>query len=308
MKKCKYCGVEKAFSEFFLTTRPSGNAHYSPRCKNCTGLAERVCAVCASSFVGKTGNKFCSDDCRIRARPATFKKCLHCATEFGPVDRLSRKFCSLICKVEHQKGVPNASRGKPRPSTVRARVGVCASCSGEFRATKDYKGRPPQKFCSEACRAKKNPEVQTNCLQCGGVFLARPGYKIYCTRACRDAHYRVRLTGENSHFWAGGKTKKSQLLRGSAAYSEWRSAVFERDGYRCVECGVKPGPGLRVLLEADHIKALSEFPEFALDVGNGRTLCRPCHLDTDNHGWKQSKRMRDIRAANDNQKAKRSAS
>jgi len=36
-------------------------------------------------------------------------------------------------------------------------------------------------------------------------------------------------------------------------------------------------------LEADHIKAFSEYPELIYDINNGRTLCKECHKKTDNY-------------------------
>lgn len=35
-------------------------------------------------------------------RPQSFKKCEQCGTTFGPLDRLSRRFCSYECKVKKQ--------------------------------------------------------------------------------------------------------------------------------------------------------------------------------------------------------------
>lgn len=87
--------------------------------------------------------------------------------------------------------------------------------------------------------------------------------------------------GSESHFWKGGVTKPNQLIRESAEYAKWRKAVFERDNYTCVLCGAT-----KVKLNADHIKAFSQYPELRFDINNGRTLCEPCHRQTDNFGWK----------------------
>jgi hypothetical protein len=81
--------------------------------------------------------------------------------------------------------------------------------------------------------------------------------------------------GEKSSFWRGGSTKEGQLIRSSMEYRDWRKAVFERDGYSCVECGAHG-----VHFHADHIKPFASFPELRLDVSNGRTLCVPCHKAT----------------------------
>ena len=48
-------------------------------------------------------------------------------------------------------------------------------------------------------------------------------------------------------------------------------AVFNRDHYRCVNCG---GPGR---LEADHIVPMEKGGDF-YDLANIQTLCRVCHI------------------------------
>ena len=52
-----------------------------------------------------------------------------------------------------------------------------------------------------------------------------------------------------------------------------RRVVFERDNWRCVECG-RAGR-----LEADHIVRLEDDPDQDPYDPNGlRTLCRSCHI------------------------------
>lgn len=80
-------------------------------------------------------------------------------------------------------------------------------------------------------------------------------------------------------FWKGGLTKQNQIIRESAEYGIWRRAVYERDGYTCVECKIRGGK-----LNADHIKPFALFPEFRFELSNGRTLCVPCHRKTDTWG------------------------
>lgn len=101
--------------------------------------------------------------------------------------------------------------------------------------------------------------------------------------------------GESNPRFNGYTSKLSTQIYNTDEYKAWRRAVFVRDGFACVLCGM-PGPGLA----ADHIKALSKIKadygissvEGALactelwDVDNGRTLCESCHRTTPNYGWR----------------------
>lgn len=82
--------------------------------------------------------------------------------------------------------------------------------------------------------------------------------------------------GEKSHNWKGGISSKNNIIRHSIEYKDWRTSVFERDNFTCVECGSRG-----VTLQADHIKPFAYFPELRLVIDNGRTLCVPCHKKTD---------------------------
>lgn len=95
-----------------------------------------------------------------------------------------------------------------------------------------------------------------------------------------------KLNKEKSHLWKGGITKKNKKIRNSMEYRLWRTAVFERDNYTCIWCGVRNGNGIAVYLEADHIKPFALFPELRFAIDNGRTLCRECHKTTDTFGNK----------------------
>ncbi len=81
--------------------------------------------------------------------------------------------------------------------------------------------------------------------------------------------------GSNNNFWKGGVSTKNMEIRNSFEYREWRKGVFERDDYRCLDCGVRGG-----VLEADHIYPFSLFPRLRMQLENGRTLCHGCHKKT----------------------------
>ena len=61
------------------------------------------------------------------------------------------------------------------------------------------------------------------------------------------------------------------LRGGTRAWRELRRRCFDRDGWRCRECGGATA------LEAHHVRPVVEGGADVL--GNLRTVCRACHLD-----------------------------
>ncbi len=97
------------------------------------------------------------------------------------------------------------------------------------------------------------------------------------------------LKGDKNPSWKGGITPINKQIRHSFKYRQWRSDVYQRDDYTCQMCFVRG-----VEIHADHIKQfalifqenkITSLPE-ALDceefwnINNGRTLCKPCHMNT----------------------------
>lgn len=90
-----------------------------------------------------------------------------------------------------------------------------------------------------------------------------------------------RVRGEAHPWWKGGVTGENKMARRTVEYKLWRKAVFERDNYTCLWCGVRGGE-----LCPDHIKPFAYYPELRTDINNGRTLCYSCHKKTDTYGGK----------------------
>jgi rubredoxin len=67
-----------------------------------------------------------------------------------------------------------------------------------------------------------------------------------------------------------GKTRKREIRR------QFRDAVFERDGYRCVVCGFESSPEqAEHELDAHHITPREDLPNGGYVAENGVSLCDP---------------------------------
>jgi 5-methylcytosine-specific restriction endonuclease McrA len=73
--------------------------------------------------------------------------------------------------------------------------------------------------------------------------------------------------------------RNNRQQRDSIAYRNWRDSVYKRDSYTCQHCRKVGGE-----LNAHHIKSYKDFPKLRLDVDNGLTLCRECHLNEHRKG------------------------
>ena len=95
---------------------------------------------------------------------------------------------------------------------------------------------------------------------------------------------REQRLGEKGSNWQGGLTDINKTIRASLNYKLWREKVFQRDDYTCQLCNKRGG-----ILNADHIKPFSLFPELRFDINNGRALCLDCHKNTDTYGGKMQR-------------------
>ena len=92
------------------------------------------------------------------------------------------------------------------------------------------------------------------------------------------------MRGRTPWNWAGGKTNERHKFQQTVEYKSWRKQVFQRDSYKCIECGEN-----NHTLQADHIKPFALFPGLRLEISNGRTLCAECHKKTDTYGYRTAK-------------------
>lgn len=81
-------------------------------------------------------------------------------------------------------------------------------------------------------------------------------------------------TRENHPNWKGGVTYLRECAMQTKDYKDWRKNVFERDDFTCKKCNQKGYD-----LNAHHIMSYAEYPKLRLDVENGVTLCKECHIE-----------------------------
>lgn len=149
---------------------------------------------------------------------------------------------------------------------------VCRSGNSICKWCIDVKDIVGQKFGSLTAirptdrRSGKNLVWLCRC-DCGNEvyassgLLGRPG-KHCCNRGACNSRWNDNLSREQRIFH-----------RGRSSYTEWRGAVFERDGFACQACGDDRGGNL----EAHHLDSWDNHRNGRFDVSNGATLCKLCH-------------------------------
>ena len=181
----------------------------------------------------------------------------------------------------------------------------CQTCDKDFYRSGWQIKRNPQKFCSLTCRrhtleARKNMSkalMGRTAWNKGtkGVMKSNSGsFKIGHDKGVRFGRDKS-SKGEHHANWKGGITPLVQKVRLSQPMKLWRTTILERDGYTCQSCGQIGGR-----LQVDHVVPFSEiWARYNIktlkqaircvelwDTLNGRTLCVPCHKETDTYLYK----------------------
>jgi hypothetical protein len=239
--------------------------------------------------------KYCYHE-SVRARRAVpptnkFKKCLKCniSKPFKEFNKHSGAMYGLnpVCKECKKNGdIKEIS---------------CKKCG------KDFFGLIGVKYCSDKCRGY-TPEITLDnaksLFKAGGCELlatvyvnnrtkmpyicecGNPSFTTYQSFKdgvrCWDCRNKG-LSRENNPNWNPSKSDEDRIRqRKYKEYTQWRTAVYERDNYTCVCCGKIGGD-----MNAHHLDGYHWCVERRTDITNGVTLCEECH--TDFHAVKGSK-------------------
>lgn len=94
-------------------------------------------------------------------KPRTFRKCVICGKQFGPLERLDVMCCSKECGYRLRSAKGNPKKGRHYPHLQRAKEEQCPICGNTFRGIWNSINRI-QRYCSHDCfmhsRLETNPE------------------------------------------------------------------------------------------------------------------------------------------------------
>jgi hypothetical protein len=252
------------------------------------GLRRFVCEWCAKEFEGEHKKKYCSVKCRDERRrrlvlgrkPAPKKPectCRNCGKAYIPKVSDRKTYCSRTCYFEDK-------RAKPKLVMNPLLLSNCIQCGKQIVSVRRIRS-----ICSEEChkkqesvraheKAKSKKDVSERpCKGCGTPFTPVYGVKrrMFCTPACALKHHR------KDRRIKYGKTHRHRARKYGVRYELVnRTAVFERDGWRCQICGKdtpknKRGSRYPNAPELDHRIPLSRGGTHTYD--NVQCACRSCN-------------------------------
>lgn len=168
---------------------------------------------------------------------------------------------------------------------------TCKECGKEFSTdvTPSGTARRAYEFCSVACHTRSRTLKNVPCPVCGTSFHPKRGSshgkyqrQTYCTGACARIANGLKLRGDNSPNWKGGRATENPSDRGV----NWRTQSHKarkRDNYTCQNCGKHRLFGL-VKIDVHHIIPYRDFDgdyESANQLSNLILLCPSCHKRVD---------------------------
>lgn len=157
---------------------------------------------------------------------------------------------------------------------------ICEICTREVSVVPSRMKHGRGRHCSPACQyeaRRRAPKklVKFLCVGCGTSFDRNPSWTNrkgggkFCTRECRDTHWKGNVTPN----WIDG----AGVYKRGPHWWAIRRRVKARDGNACVECHATG---------ALHVHHKTPFRRFSCEVEanadeNLITLCPPCHRRAD---------------------------
>jgi len=188
--------------------------------------------------------------------------CINCKKEITSGSKLGRcKSCAKKYTYKNSKNHPCYKDGK----TIK--IYNCKSCNKIITWQSAING-------SGKCRRCINKEIMNK----------KENNWMYGRRGKDTPGYWIR--GNKCHFWKGGISKLTFIIRHSYKYRQWRDDVFTRDNFICQKCFIKGGylhshhiESFSDIISKNNIKTIFEAEQCAelWNINNGITLHKDCH-------------------------------
>lgn len=179
-------------------------------------------------------------------------------------------------QVAWNKGKPLSEELKKRVSETLKRKGIRPPSRKGVKLTEKQKAKLPKTFLGR--KHSEEAKRKIGLAHRGKILSERVRRKISLSKiGCKKSSNAYSFpTGQSNPNWKGIQDSFHHKVRSTAEWRDWRNKVFERDGYKCLDCGDGG------FLEPHHILPIrkEEYRSRTFDTNNGITLCRPCHQKT----------------------------
>lgn len=183
----------------------------------------------------------------------------------------------------------------------------CRAKRGELNGKNNYSyinGESTlQHYCNCGAEITYHAKLCTSCAnKIKNLGRKRPDISLLF-KGIKRPEFSKSMSGKGNPRYIDGRTSLYRLIKNLQEYKIWRKTIYDRDGYKCKECGEK---GKDRNLECHHIKEfriildefLSIYNNFSpiedketlvrlavtyepfWNIDNGKTLCKKCHDKT----------------------------
>jgi len=256
--KCKICGKEKIIHKFTYES-------------------------------SKTGNFFCSWECRGRYKTLIGRQntnCSWCNKEISVINfsfnESPNHFCDRDCYINHQNNF--------HPLKKRIKIN-CSWCNKEIEKTPYDMKIKNNLFCDKECHDKfqrGGDKIIVECEYCGKQKDITPfkynnsttGY-FFCSQKCQSSWQIDFFKACNNPNWKGGLSFQDYGIEFNRTLKE---KIRDRDNRTCQLCGINEKEEVR-LLSIHHI----DYDKNNNDESNLISLCTSCHVKTNGNReyWKE---------------------
>jgi len=197
-----------------------------------------------------------------------------CGETFYPFPVYGKKGEGLIYPIYKRGHHPNCRKSKPAWNK-----GLKKGDHPSIEKTGFQKGHKPYNDFSHIHELQRNnAEYRKRWLE------SKKGQNAWNKGLTKDQYPNGIKTGSDHGNWKGGRNG----IKDTSVYKTFTNSILKRDNYTCQHCGDRnhEGRGKRIRLEVHHIIAASEDHTLILTPDNCITLCKNCHIKTDNYGTK----------------------